>query len=242
VQLRYGSYSFDAGACKIATQATTLWNEGGQPYAVRKRIDVDGFLTASGQAAISVAMSSLATALAIPFKDLLFYHDDGSLSATGLPNASSTTGVQIVEGPHFPDWKGGEFINFRRFVFAAEAEYPVGNTLNLLVSFHERLSFRGGGSRFVVLDALDGLPQRQMVNRFTAYAATQQGEAVGYRRRPLAMSPIWPDALLQDGDVDLDSPKRRGGISPKYTDFAISWRYEFKSPTKLVGVPNLWIG
>ena len=56
------------------------------------------------------------------------------------------------------------------------------------------------------------------------------------------MSPIWPDALLQDGDFDLDSPKRRGGISPKYTDFAISWRYEFKSPTKLVGVPNLWIG
>ncbi len=243
MQLKYGSYAFDANAVKLATSADLLWNEGGQPYKVRKRVEADGFLTASGQAANSTAMSALATALARPYQDLYFYHDDGSLSAMALPNATSIGGVRIVAGPNFPDSFGGEFSQFRRFTFAAEAEYPLANTNNLLLSFHERLSFRGGGSRYAVFDALNTLPQRQLVNKFTAYMATQQGEAVGFRGRPTPPDPIWPDALLNTSpDRDIDSPKRRGGLVARYEEWPVTWRYEFKSPTPLVGFPNLWIG
>lgn len=241
MQLRYGTYSFDAGACKLATSSETVWNEGGQPISQKRRIDVDGFLTASGQSAISTAMSALATALATPYQDLNFYQDDGSLSATALNNAASISGVHIVRGPDFPDWKGNEFSQFRRFTFSAEAEYPLTNTKNLLVSFRERLTFSGGGPIYAYKLAINGPPQRQLIYPFSVFRATQEGEAVGYLRYPTPPPPIWPATLKQSPDESLISPRRAGKLPPSYQHFGVTWRYEFESAAQLSGFPNLWL-
>ncbi len=241
MQLKWGSYAFDDGACKIATSGGLVFNEGGQPLSNRRRVDVDGYLSANGQVACSVKMSALETALARQYQDLILYHDDGSVSATALMNATSIGGVRVVSSPSYPDWKGNERGQFVRFTFAVEAEYPLANTQNLLVSFRERLSFSGGGPRRVVLEALDTLPQTQMVRRFTAYQVIQHGQAVGYRSRPTPPRSIWPDALMESPNYDVDSPARAGGVPAKYKDFAISWSYLHKSPTPLTGSPNLWL-
>ncbi len=242
MQLKWGSYAFDAGACKIATSAETVWNEGGQPLSQRRRIDVDGFLTANGQAAISLAMSALATALAIPYQDLNFYQDDGSLSATALNNAASIGGVHIINGPNFPDWKGNEYAQFRRFTFSAEAEYPIANTQNLLLSFRERLSFSGGGPVYGMMPALIGLPQRQLIYQFSVFKVTQDGEAVGYRRYPEPPGPIWPNALAHSPDITEISPKRRGKQKAGYDTYPVAWKYDFESATALNGFPSIWLG
>ena len=44
---------------------------------------------------------------------------------------------------------------------------------------------------------------------------------------------------MEAPDTSMDSPHRRGKL---YSDFAISWRYNFESATRLVGVPNVWKG
>lgn len=242
MQAKYGSYAFDPNAVKLATRAEILWNEGGQQYAIRKRIDADGYLSANGQTAISTAMSAMATALAIPYQNFYFYHDDGSLSATALPNATSISGVRVIDGPHFPDWQGNEFNQFRRFTFAVEAEYPLTNTNNLLLSFRERLSFSGGGPIYVHKLAINGRPQKQLVYPFSIFKVVQEGEAVGYRRYPTAPNPIWPAAMIVSPNVTAESPKRRGKTPAAYDTYPTTWQYNFESATQLVGVPNIWIG
>ncbi len=242
MQLKYGSYAFDAGACKLATSSETLWNEGGQPYAQRRRIDVDGFLSANGQSAISAAMSALATALAIPYQDLNFYDDNGALTATALNNAASIGGVQVTSGPSFPDWRGNEFNQFRRFMFSAEAEYPITNTANLLLSFVEAMSFDGGGPIYGVRPALNGLPQRQLIYQFSVFKVAQEGRAVGYRKYPVPPAPRWPNALARSPNIRQESPQRRGKVKAAYDTYPISWSYNFESPTALTGFPSLWLG
>jgi hypothetical protein len=243
MQLKYGTYAFDANAVKLQTASRVNWNDGGQPMSITKSIAVDGYLTATGQAANSTAMSALATALATPYKDLYFYHDDATLSATALPNATSIGGVHIVDGPNFPDSIGAEFVNFRRFTFTAEAEYPITNTNNLLLSFRERLSFSGGGPIYAHRMAVNGLPQKQLVYPFSIFKTLQEGEAVGYRRYPTPPRPIWPSALIVSPNITEESPKRRGKLAGQagYEGYPVSWQYSFESSTQLVGVPNLWL-
>lgn len=236
MQLKWGTYAFDSNSAKIAFALQTLINAGGQPYAQTKRIDVDGFLAADGQAAIQIAASALATALARPYQDLVLYRDDGTASDTALYNAPSTTGV-VIQGLAFPDSRGGEYATFRRFTFFAEAEYPITNSVGLLMSFREKLSFSGGGPIYRHRMALNGKPQKQMVYADSIYKATQDGEAVGYLSRPNVQPPIWPDALMQSPDVDMESPQRRGRL---YTDFRVTWRYNFESDAPLIGTPNVW--
>ncbi len=242
MQLKYGTYQFDAGACKIATSMDILWNDGGQPYAQRRKIDVDGYLSANGQAAISTAMSALTTALSTPYQDLNFYQDDGALSATTLTNATSIGGVQITSGPNFPDWKGGEYGQFRRFTFSAEAEYPITNSANLLLSFAESMTFDGGGPVYAVRPALNGPPQRQLIYQFSVFKVVQEGRAVGYRKYPTPPVPRWPNALARSPNVRQESPQRRGKVKAAYDSYPISWVYNFESPTALTGFPSIWLG
>lgn len=236
--LKYGTYTFDSNATKIAFSMRTLINAGGQPHAQVKGIDVDGYLSATGQAALAQAASALATALARPYQDLVFYRDDGTATDTALYNATSTTGV-VIRDLRFPDSLGGEYATFRRFTFSAEAEYPVTNSAALLLNFREKLSFSGGGPIYRHRMALNGPPQKQLVYLASIYKATQEGEAVGYLFRPTAPAPIWPDALMHAPDTDMEAPQRRGKL---YTDYRVTWRYNFESAAALVGVPNIWKG
>ncbi len=171
-----------------------------------------------------------------------FYDDNGALTATALNNATSITGVRIVAGPNFPDWKGNEFNQFRRFTFSAEAEYPATNSANLLISFKERLTFSGGGPEYVWKKALFGLPQKQRTCAFSVFKAMQEGEAVGYLKYPTAPRPLWPSALIHSPDQTLASPMRKGGIVPHYDTYPTTWRYEFQAATQFTGLPNLWLG
>ena len=238
MQVKYGTYGFPANGVKVAFSQQTQINAGGQPYEVTKRLDLDGYLEGDGQAALVQAASALATALAVPYQDLVLYTDAGSPTDCKLLNASSTTGV-VVTDLQFPDSIGGEYATFRRFTMSAEASYPVTDSMSLLVSFSERLSFSGGGPIYRHRMAVNGRPQKQLVYPFSIFKVTQEGQAVGFRKRPTPPGPIWPNALMEAPDRTIDAPQRRG---KGYTDFAVSWRYNFESAVELVGVPNIWKG
>lgn len=235
MQVKYGTFPLDANSCDVRASFQTEI-AGGLPIKVRRRLDVDGYLNGDGQAAIAQAASALATALAVPYQDLVLYRDDGTASDTALLNAGSLTGV-VVRGLEFPDSRGGEYATFRHFRFYGEAEYPVANTLNLLLSFRETVSFSGGGPISTWKLAINGQHQRQVLYPSSIYRATQKGSAVGFRQRPTAPPPLWPSALIEPPDFDLESPERSGKL---YTGFGISWQYVFGSNQPLIGEPTLW--
>jgi hypothetical protein len=239
MQLKYGSYPFLSGGCDIRARLRTNLNKAGQPYSTRQSCDVSGFLQGSGQADITAQMNALASALAIPYQDLIFYRDDGGASATGLLNAPSLSGVIITRGPEFLTNQGGEYSTYRKFEFTAEAEYPLAGSQGLLLSFTESLRFRGGLAKRTIMLAVSGPHQAQTIYPTTPYEVVQQGEAVGYRSYPVTPGPIWPSALIESPDNELVTPERQ----PKgYQGYKTTWSYRFMSLKPLRGSPTLWTG
>jgi hypothetical protein len=221
----------------IASRAEVVKNAGGQMYAKKLSHEIKGVLTGSTSDEITQEMNSLMTALAKPFQDFIFYQDDGTESATHLKNANSISGV-TVDGPNFTESRGAQYVNQRDFSFTVTAEYPLNNTSNLLMRFQETLTFAGGGPRFVVREAITGLPQKQQVAEFTVYETIQEGMAEGYLKEPAVPPAIWPAALLHAPVIRRTSPDKKG---KGYERFGVTWRYSFASPTPLTGTPNLWL-
>lgn len=240
MQLKYGSYAFPANGVLISTRIEALRNDGNQIYAYKHLWDVEGWLAASGQAALTAAQSSLVVALQRQRQDLIFYHDDGSESATTLKNANSITGVIITNGPHFGSTKGNEYATERHFAFGAEAEYAVANGGQLLLDWVEDVNVSGGGPVYIHLPAINGPAQKQLLYQQMPYQATQSGSARGYRQFPTPPAPLWPAALKKAPDIRRTSPKKRG--PGKFEGFAITWHYEFESVAPLVGLPHSWPG
>ena len=237
MHLKWGTYTFDANSTLLSASARTQFNRGGQPYSLLRSFTVNGYLSADGQAAITLAENTLKTALAVPFKDLVLYHDDGSASSEILPNAGSISGVKVTQGPTFSTTMGPEFATLRSFQFTAEAEYPLSGTASLLLDFHETLSFSGGGAVYAMRRAINGPPQRQLVYAQTEYRCTQQGMAIGYASYPVVPGPKFPAALRESPRIDRKAPQRMGN---GYQGYEVAWSYVFESVGPLVGVPTLW--
>ncbi len=72
---------------------------------------------------------------------------------------------------------------------------------------------------------------------YTAYRATQTGQAVGLYGYPPVPPPLFPGKLEEGGRPTLGSPRLRNGV---YVDWPVSWSYSFVSATPLVGFPNRW--
>lgn len=243
MQLAYGLYTFPVNGTEVGTSARFLYNAGNQPKSILAEMHVRGYLTSTAtdpQADLSLKMGALATAMAIPYQDLILFQDDGLQSATKLLNLGAITGVRIVDGINFPRSDRGEYATQRYFEFRAEAEYPLVGALLLLESWTETLTTWGGAPEIAYRRALNGPPQMQLVWPFTEGYATQRGEIVGYLGYPnggLPPAPIFPQALMKAPRVTLKSPKRMGR---GYQDFAIEYEYEFVAGAPLLGVPSLW--
>lgn len=242
MQLKWGSYAFSANEVNIQTSASLMVNQGGQPYAIKRRFNVSGHLLGSGQSDLTQKMNALQNALQIPYQDLVFYRDDGSASATLMRNFDSIGGILITDGPNFPGTSGAEYATTRQFNFAAEGEFPLPATQNLLLSFSERLNFSGGGPIYRHRMAVNERPQKQLVYPHSIYRVQQEGEIVGYRRYIDPPPPLWPGALVESPDVSVDTPERKGKTAPAgYQGYRTTWAYRFESAVQLVGVPNLWV-
>src|SRR5262245_41705001 len=102
VQLKVGTYAFDANSVRVASRSQQMLNEAHIPYAYRVYLSVSGFLTGSGQANLTSKQQALELALRVAYPDVILYHDDGSISSTAIRNAGSISGVIVSDGPNFP--------------------------------------------------------------------------------------------------------------------------------------------
>lgn len=234
----YGSYSFDDNAIIIGTESRTMLDHGQRPYSRQVSHKVRGYLSGSSQSDITQKMNALITALAVPYQDFNFYMDSGALSATYLLNASSISGVRVIDGPDFVESRGSEYATQRAFMFTVQAEYALANTSNLLLYFTERIDFSGGGPRDLLREAIIGPPQKQRVREQTIFYAIQSGQAEGYTKEPIVPPPIWPGAMLENPMITRVSPAR---IGKGYQGYVATWSFRFGSATALSGRPHLWI-
>ena len=79
----------------------------------------------------------------------------------------------------------------------------------------------------------EGLAQRLRVQ-----ARRARGIGEGEQRRPAPPPPLWRKHWLEDqSQVSQTSPKLLGRA---YTDYGVSWNYQFEADEPLVAVPNLF--
>ncbi len=236
MMLKYGNYTFTANAAGVTHEIRALWNQGGQNYANEETIRVEAFIYGADQYAITLAVSALETALAIQNRPLVLLHDNGTQSATFLTPQGSITGVRSkVIG--YPRYHGPEYVNQRFVTCEFSAEYPLPGTGALLLDFHESLTQSGGGPVFKMRPNLNTFASRWLV--YPQYPATliQEGFAVGYQGYPPPPPPVFPNALMEPGQIKRDSPKLRG---QGYDSYRVDWRYVMQDVVQGAAVPNVW--
>lgn len=241
--IKYGTYTHAADECAVVVTRTPRFNDGGQVVSTIERWDITGFIQAASQAALTTALTSLASAYATQGQDVTLLLNDGvTPTHHQILNSSTLGGVRVVQAPSFPDGRGAQYSTFRSYSITLEAEIPVSGSTSLLVFFEESLTFQGGGARFVYLQTLTGLPQKQTVADSTPYMASQQGRSVGYGSYPAASSPLWANSEHRDRrSIAYRSPKRSGPVgSAQYSEYETTWSYQFEDSAALSGSPNVW--
>ncbi len=237
--LQYGSFSHTVNEAGVSITRRATWTDTGIQRGFIEQWRVEGFIQAADTGALTTAIQQLQNVYSVqPSGGIGLFLDDGTATAHGIFASQTIGGIRCVEGPNFSEWQGGEYTTFRRYSLTIEAE--VFNPACLYVAYAEMLTFRGGGPRNIHLETAIGLPQKQRVQNFTVYRATQDGSAIGLANYPPANAPIWPAALMEPNTVITGkSPKRSGPPgAPTYSDFEISWHYEFEDALPLLGAPT----
>lgn len=238
MQLKWGAYQWEANAVGVTSSVNAEINEGGQPYQLHYSLDVDGWIDGTSQDDLTTKSFALINALAVPYRDLILYQNNGNESALLLRNRGSISGVVCTRGPNFDDAKGAEYVLYRHFTATFEATYPLAGTAAYLLSYTETIATWGGGAVYDVADAVRGPAQRQKVKENTGYRATQIGSSSGYQKYPAPPNPLWPSLLVATPKVQRIVPKREGN---SYTRYALSWEYEYASEKALPNpIPTLW--
>lgn len=238
--LQYGSYQHASGEVSVVISKQGLFTDAGMSRAVRERWEIQGQLHAATPAAVSTAIDALVAAYAVQGQDLGFYFDDGQPSSHAIDSSATNGGVRVVVPPSFPQGRGAEYSTFRNYTIVLEAEWL--DTGTALLSWHETLQFRGGGPQFAFLQPIAGAPVKQVLRQATTYHVTQSGEAVGQQAYPTPPGPIWPASEhVNQRQVRYELPKRMGPTGQAtFTQYKVSWTYQFEAAAPLVGLPSSW--
>ena len=238
--LKYGTYQHAANEASVVISKQGLFTDAGIACGVRERWDIQGRLQASDQASLSVAINTLVAAYSVQAQDVGFYFDGGQPTSHRIVSGQTNGGVRVVQPPSFPQGKGAEYSSFRTYAIALEAELV--DPQAALLTWHETLSFKGGGPQFAFIEPINGLPQKQLLKQFTTFHASQSGEATGYLSYPVPAPPIWPEAEhANQREIRYEAPKRAGPSgNATYTQYKVTWSYTFEDAGPLVALPTLW--
>lgn len=242
MKIRYGNYTHADGEINPSLSRALSLNAAGEPYALLHRWTLRGTLLADSVAELTTAIRGLENAYSVNGRDLALLTDSGGSTAHLLKSSQCIGGVRVVDGPNFPTGDRGDYTTYRTYTITLEGEVIL-NGAEQLLAFSERVSFSGGGPRIVWHEALEGDPVPQVVAEKTVFRATQQGSTVGYLSYPNPPEPLFPGFLIENPEVQKESPKRTGrGARTTYTEFGISWNYQFASASPLNGNPTRWTG
>ena len=231
---RYGSYVFPAGAVEFTAGGERMYTTRGEPWAIRKKIDLTVHLQAETPRALTDLLLTLASNL-VPGKDLGLYEQGGRPTAHLWRNSDTFGGVRIVNDGN-PLGDGTEYVTYRTVTISFEADFPIDG-IDPLMSYSETVSIVGdGGPEFVYLPVLRGKWQKQQVSQTSLVTATQSGEVEGWQRYPEIPRPIWPQfEVTSQRNIVRTNPESVGGDFGK---FKIAYAYSYEANEPLTGVPR----
>ncbi|MCR9292902.1 MAG: hypothetical protein NXI32_09295 [bacterium] len=241
--LRYGTYRHRVAEANVQIRRTPLENASGGTFGYRERWTVTGKLfNPTGNARnMGPVIQAFENAYSQSGRDAALEFEDGTPSHHQLLNANSLGGVRVVQPPEFPDGKKGELVNYRSYSLAIEAMFPIFRGQSLFIEFSERISIRGGGRRWGVVEVNRGPGVRQMIRTHTKCTATQSGSATLFVGWPDPPKPIWPFALVDEfPDFDVDSPETIAAdvANASLINGGVSWTYNYEFPLRLFGTPH----
>jgi hypothetical protein len=231
--LKYGAYAHDAGEVSIVISKRANESETGVRISFTETWTITGRLHGTDINDLTAKIILLAAAYSINGYDLGLYQSDGTTLTSHVMLSSQARGGVRIMSFGFPEGDGAEYTTYRTFSITAEAEFPVGNAG--IIAYQETLTLIGGGPKFVFLQTLAGPPQRQQVAQATPYRATQQGSSTGDVAYPTENPPLFP----ADEHRDRRSIAR---VTPTirlrtFTNYTVTWSYEFESASPLIGAP-----
>ena len=243
--VKYGTFTHKLDEVALSINRSTTLNKANAIAFVTETWDLSGFLTADTQLLLNTEITNLETAYESGGKDLILFFDDGSTkSAHEMISSESIGGLRILAGPGFPEGRGAEYTTFRRFTIQVAADFlPSGSFRSNFLDFQEQLSFTGGGPRFVMLQAINGLPQRQLVAQATPFRLIQSGSQIGQLRRFPPNPPLFPqDEHIDQRQINQSGPRRNGtGANLVFTEFTTTWQYNFESIGPFKAFPTPWL-
>jgi hypothetical protein len=238
MQMKLGNYGFPINGVEFSERMTILRTEATVPWGYRAEMSVHGYLEGNGQTDLSNKEEQLKLALRTPYKDLVFYTDDGKPTSAKMLNSSNClTGVVTTEA-EFPSNVGAEWSSQREFRFSASADYTLPGFGNQLVSFKETVTYRGGDALYRVLPAINGILQKQLIYPKTPYEVTQSGESIGLLDYPVPPPPALP--LLQPRVITRTGPDKAGPNF--YKNYRVTWEYVYGDVVPITILPNPWKG
>lgn len=234
----YGSYSAASDTVSVSINRTTTLNQAMESYITTHHWTLTGQVHGDTQNEVVANLLLLEAAFSRSGKDLKLIGNDGTTVCHALLNAGSISGVRITQPPSYPNGEGAELTTFRNFTISAEADYYFApSKVSQLLSFSESVSMTGGGPMFDMIELINGPALRYRIRNRTAWRATQSGQAVGRSSYPTPPLPIWPGFEVRDPQLQLSSPQWLG---KSYTNWGVSWSYEFAASESLAGFPHVW--
>ena len=242
MQLVYGNLAFPVNGCEVTSRTSIERASTGRPLRYKVALDVKAYIEGSGQADLTAKENLVRLALAQPYGNLKLLQDSGADSSSALVSNNSISGVVIVDGPHFAEAQGAEFVNRRTATFTGEAEFLIANADAAVVQFQEEVSIIGTGGPLTTWRlAVNARPVQQVVYPFSTVKIVQVGTAVGHRIRPSAPAPFWayPIEKVDRRRITTGSARRIGPGILGLIEPSVSWQYEYEWDRPLIALPNL---
>lgn len=236
--LTYGGYAHPTNEVSFSVDAETIFNDFQQGRGSRVTYTIHGVKIGSSAADLTSKLAALQAAYGTNGGDLLFYDNSGNLTQHYLLNSECLGGTRVKRRRWLPGnpgiWGSGtEYVNKRTFEIVVEGDVIARGGL---LRYHESIASLGtGGQKKRWITSLTGDPQLQLLEQKTTFTVVQSGIAVGDLTWPTPSTPMWPDYEHQEKRrIRREHPRI---INGNYTEFAVSWQYEFEAPQELAGGP-----
>lgn len=242
----YGGYRHRQNSTGVTISSSVLENEAGVPYRVQTDINIEGRLRNSrlgNSRSMDPIIREMEIAYSAPGQDFGILHDDGTKSSVWFENSATIGGIKPTMLA-YPNYRGGELINYRQFQIQLRVLTQYGAPLQY-TRFSETISIQGGGELYAVKEVNYGRGVRQRVRTHTKCTATQSGTAVRHGLPPEIPPPIWPFALKEQHPRITKVVRPRGGTRTRnlsLDEIEIGWTYEYEWVDRLDGIPHYAIG
>lgn len=231
---KYGNYTHAINEVALTIEKRALTSNAGQRIGLRSVWKLNGILHAADQQGVTTAVNQLTAAYDIDGQSAGLYLDDGVTATSHVLNNEEVLGGIRVSSIRFPTSEGAEYSTYRSYEITLEADFP--DTQNDLIEFHETINFTGGGPKFIYLQTLSGLPQKQIIAQSTPFEVIQAGTAAARTGYPTVPVPLWPAAEHIDERVIVyKGPQSTDGLSQT---FQVDWTYKFESSAAMSGLPT----